>query len=209
MDKCMATVAELWVLCDDTCTKWYTHHLLPLLEAPPPNCVKPPKRTIRQAACQLRSATLYFTGRKKKSRNKRTNKMQKQGPMIQWSCSLITADAPLQMRTLAQKASSGTHDSRIPWMHGTTYGWYMSDTRHHHGDTALKPFLCWGWQPALRSVPMTPMNVSRFSLLLLVTQIVRNVWSNPELVMFDSWTGSLLHEPTRTSTGSRIPYLRL
>lgn len=96
----------------------------------------------------------------KKKRWKNENKMQKQGPMIQWSCSLITADAPLQMRTLAQKASLGTHDLRIPWMHGKTYGWQMSDTRHHHGDSALKPFLCWGWQPAIRSVLTTPMSMS-------------------------------------------------
>lgn len=52
MSKCTATVAELWVLYDDTYAK-YTHHLLPLLEEPPPNCAKTPKRPIRQAACQL------------------------------------------------------------------------------------------------------------------------------------------------------------
>lgn len=81
------------------------------------------------------------------------------------------------------------------------YGITMETVRSNHSfveDDSQRSALCqwhlWMW--------------ARFSLLLLVTQIGRNVWSNPELVMFDSWTGSLLHEPraeSRASIGSRIP----
>lgn len=194
MDKCMATVAELWVLCDDTCTKSYTHHLLPLLEAPPPNCVKPPKRTIRQAACQLRSATLYFTGGK----NPETKEQIKCKSKVRWSSKAAVWSRLMRLSKCAhwRKRLLLAHTihvflecmaqpmADICLIHGIT----METVRSNHSfveDDSQRSALCqwhlWMW--------------ARFSLLLLVTQIGRNVWSNPELVMFGSWTGSLLHEP--------------
>lgn len=144
--------------CDDTCTKWKAilHSPSIALAGSTTSELCNPKKNNPTSSLPAAKRNIIF--HRRKSRNKIANKMQKQGPMIQRSCSLITADAPLQMRTLAQKPSSGTHDSRIPWMHGTTYGWYMSDTRHHHGDSAFRAFLCSGWQPALRSVPVTPQS---------------------------------------------------
>lgn len=177
----------------------YTHHLLPLLEEPPQNCAKNPKRTIRQAACQLWSATSYFN-RKKGQEQKRQIKCKRKvrwsskaavwsrlmrlSKCAHWRKSLLLARAiHVFLECMAQPMDV------ICLIHGIT----METVRSNHSfveDDSQRSAPC-QWHQCMWADSLCSM--------LLVTQIGRNVWSNPELVMF-----GLVIRFTFASTGSRV-----
>jgi len=78
-DKCMATVAELWVLCDDTCTKWKAILIhspsIALAGSTTSKLCKTPKKNNPTSSLPAAKRNIIF--HRRKSRNKIANKMQK------------------------------------------------------------------------------------------------------------------------------------